>query len=81
MITFQQPPANTAPAGAIVERSIVERPLVERMAERVLELGMNGTAVTKDVLAEHTEFTRAEIDAHAADACDLAKARAVRRVG
>lgn len=54
--------------------------VVERMAERVLELGMNGIAVTRDVLFEHTDFTRAEIEEHAAEACDLARSRAVRKV-
>ncbi|TIO62974.1 hypothetical protein [Mesorhizobium sp.] len=58
----------------------VERPLVERMAERVRELGMNGIAVTKDVLFEHTDFTREEIDTHALEACDIARQRAIRQV-
>ncbi|WP_421912765.1 hypothetical protein [Mesorhizobium sp.] len=75
MITTQ-PRQSRAPSRAVIGRSIVER-----MADRVLELGMNGTAVTKDVLSEHTEFTLAEIEKHAKEACDLAKARAIRNVG
>ncbi|RVD13950.1 hypothetical protein EN749_21610 [Mesorhizobium sp. M7A.F.Ca.ET.027.02.1.1] len=74
MITYQQPPIGTLSNSPVINQSIVER-----MADRVLELGMNGTAVTKDVLAEHTDFTRAEIDQYAPDACDLAKSRAVRQ--
>lgn len=66
--------------GALTTAPAVERPLVERMAERVRELGMNGVAVTKDVLFEHTDFTMEEIDAHALEACNLARSRAVRQV-
>lgn len=75
MITFQQPPAVSVPAGAIVERSIVER-----MADKMLEMAMNSVAVTADSLAEHSDFTRAEIKEHGDEAADLAKSRAVRRV-
>lgn len=57
-----------------------ERPIVERMAERVRELGMNGIAVTKDVLFEHSDFTREEIDRHALDACNIARQRVIRQV-
>ncbi|TPN79991.1 hypothetical protein [Mesorhizobium sp. B1-1-2] len=74
MITYQPHQV----VGALTHRP--ERSIVERMAERVLELGMNGTAVTKDALFEHTDFTREEIDAHALEACNLARARAVRNV-
>lgn len=51
--------------------------LLDRMVEKVLELGMNGVAVTRDALYEHSDFSRAEIDAYAAEACDLARSRAV----
>lgn len=72
MITHQQS------AGCLSTTSrAIARPIVERMADRVLELSMYGTAVTKDVLFKHTDFTREEIDRHALEACDLARARAV----
>ncbi|UCI23714.1 hypothetical protein [Mesorhizobium sp. B2-8-5] len=60
--------------------ALVERSIVERMADKMLQMGMNGVAVTADSLAEHSGFTRAQIKEHSADAADLAKARAVRRV-
>jgi len=63
------------PASAFVERS-----LPERMADKMLEMAMNGISVTADSLAEHSDFTRAEIKEHGAEAADLAKARAVRQV-
>ncbi|RWK12505.1 hypothetical protein [Mesorhizobium sp.] len=66
--------------GQLTTQPKPQRPLVERMAERVRELGMNGIAVTKDVLFEHTDFTRAEIDTHALEACDIARQRAIRQV-
>lgn len=75
MITYQ--PHQTV--GALTTPPPVERPILERMADRVLELGMNGTAVTKDSLYENTDFTRDEIERHAPEACDLARSRAIRR--
>lgn len=57
-----------------------KKTLVESMADKMLEMGMNGIAVTADSLAEHSSFTRAEISKHGADAADMAKMRAVRRV-
>ncbi|RUU10042.1 hypothetical protein EOD08_34025 [Mesorhizobium sp. M6A.T.Ca.TU.002.02.2.1] len=72
MITHQQP------VGCLSTTSrALARPIVERMADRVLELSRYGTAVTKDVLFKHTDFTREEIERHALEACDLARARAV----
>lgn len=68
--TLPKPPAS----------ALVERPIVERMADRMLEMGMNGISVTAASLAEHSDFTRSEIERHGPDAADLAKARAVRRV-
>jgi hypothetical protein len=68
--TLPQPPAS----------AFVERTIVERMADKMLEMGMNGISVTAASLAEHSDFTRAEIEQHGPDAADLAKARAVRRV-
>ncbi|MDG4903168.1 hypothetical protein P9279_21910 [Mesorhizobium sp. WSM4962] len=76
MITYQPHQA----VGALTAPPKVERPIVERMAERVRELGMNGIAVTKDVLFEHTDFTLEEIDEHGREACNLARSRAVRQV-
>lgn len=76
MITTQPRQAPAKSPAIITTKSIVER-----MADRVLELGMNSIAVTKDVLEEHTDFTRSEIEQHAKDACDLAKSRAVRHQG
>ncbi|TIW09549.1 MAG: hypothetical protein E5V66_22335 [Mesorhizobium sp.] len=76
MITYQ--PHQTV--GQLNTQPKEERPLVERMAERVRELGMNGIAVTKDVLFEHTDFTMEEIDKHALDACNIARQRAIRQV-
>lgn len=72
MITFQQPAPNPPPPCA-------EKSIVERMAQRVLELGMNGTAVTKDSLYEHSDYSRSQIEQHAAAACDLARSLAVRQ--
>ncbi|ODA94968.1 hypothetical protein BFX40_20255 [Mesorhizobium sp. SEMIA 3007] len=74
MITFQQPhigSLSTSPA-------IITQSIVERMADTMLEMGMNGTAVTADSLAEHSNFTRAQIEEHGPEAADLAKSRAVR---
>ena len=71
MITFHSPEPLVAPAPATV---------VERMADVMLAMGMNGTAVTADSLFEHSDFTRDEIRRHGAEASDLARARAVRRV-
>jgi hypothetical protein len=76
MITTQQRPAPSVPAAIITAKGIVER-----MADKMLEMGMNGTAVTADSLAEHSDFTRAEIKEHGPEASDLAKARAVRHQG
>jgi len=55
-------------------------PLLERMTAKIVELGMNGTAVTADALFENSDFTRDEIRTHAAEAADLARARAVRQL-
>jgi hypothetical protein len=68
--TLPKPPAS----------ALVEKTLVERMADRVLELGMNGIAVTKDALFEHTSFTLEQIEQHGREACNLARSRAVRQV-
>ncbi|RWC27737.1 MAG: hypothetical protein EOS27_20340 [Mesorhizobium sp.] len=76
MITFQHPPIgalSTSPA-------VFATSIVERMADKMLEMGMNGTAVTADSLAEHSNFTRAEIEEHGPEAADLAKSRAVHRL-
>ncbi|OBQ68381.1 hypothetical protein A9K72_08995 [Mesorhizobium loti] len=74
MITTQQRPAPTIPTAVITS-------IVERMADTMLEMGMNGTAVTADSLAEHSNFTRAQIEEHGPEAADLAKARAVHHQG
>jgi len=55
-------------------------PLIERMTAKIIEMGMNGTAVTADALYEQSDFTRDEIKAHGAQAADLARARAVRQL-
>ena len=60
--------------------ALAKKTLVESMADKMLEMGMNGIAVTADSLAEHSSFTRAEIEKHGLDAADMAKVRAVRRV-
>ncbi|TIM24742.1 MAG: hypothetical protein E5Y74_00665 [Mesorhizobium sp.] len=76
MITFQQPPVgslSTSPA-------VITQGIVELMADKMLEMGMNGTAVTADSLAEHSSFTRAQIEEHGPEAADLAKSRAVHRL-
>lgn len=70
MITYEPAAAAAQPAGDIVAR----------MAERMREMALNGTAVTADSLFEHTDFTRAEIRAHAGEAADLARSRAVRQL-
>lgn len=72
MITYQQ----SSDACAVAAPADI----VGLMAERMLELGMNGTAVTADTLFEHSDFTRDEIERHGRDAADLARARAVRQV-
>lgn len=76
MITYQ----THQTVGQLTTPPPVARPLVERMAERVRELGMNGIAVTKDALFEHTDFTLEEIEQHGREACNLARSRAVRQV-
>ncbi|MCO5071103.1 MAG: hypothetical protein M9944_07845 [Rhizobiaceae bacterium] len=69
MITFaQEAPKKADPA------------IVEMMADTMREMAMNGTAVTADSLFEHSGFTRDQIAAHAAEAADLARATAIRRV-
>ncbi|TIX23875.1 hypothetical protein [Mesorhizobium sp.] len=76
MITFQHPPIgslSTSPA-------VITQDIVELMADKMLEMGMNGTAVTADSLYEHSDFTRDEIKAHGPEASDLAKSRAIRQV-
>ncbi|RWM02128.1 MAG: hypothetical protein EOR68_08460 [Mesorhizobium sp.] len=60
--------------------ALVEKSLIERMADRVLELGMNGIAVTKDALFEHTSFTLEQIEQHGREACNLARSRAFRQM-
>jgi hypothetical protein len=60
--------------------ALAEKTLVERMADRVLELGMNGIAVTKDALFEHTSFTDEQIEKHGREACNLARSLAVRQM-
>ncbi|RWC29815.1 MAG: hypothetical protein E5V25_08255 [Mesorhizobium sp.] len=75
MITFQQPPALAPMTAAIMSQSIVDR-----MADKMLEMGMNGTAVTKESLFEHSDFTLEQIDQHGPEASNLARSRAVRNV-
>ncbi|TPJ75803.1 hypothetical protein FJ422_30755 [Mesorhizobium sp. B2-6-3] len=75
MITTQPRPAPAISPAAMC------KDIVERMADKMLEMGMNGTAVTPDSLAEHSNFTRAEIEEHGPEAADLAKSRAVRHQG
>ncbi|MBZ9985703.1 hypothetical protein LB572_01185 [Mesorhizobium sp. BH1-1-5] len=60
--------------------TLAKKTIVESMADKMLEMGMNGIAVTADSLAEHSSFTRAQISKHGLDAADRAKSRAVRRV-
>ncbi|WP_157866132.1 hypothetical protein [Mesorhizobium japonicum] len=76
MITTQPRQAPALPAAVITAQSIVER-----MADKMLEMGMNGTAVTADSLAEHSNFTRAQIEEHGPEAADLAKSRALHNQG
>ncbi|MBN9135676.1 MAG: hypothetical protein J0I92_06455 [Phyllobacterium sp.] len=76
MITYQPYP----PIGALTTPPPVKRSVVDLMADRLLELGMNGIAVTADELFSHSSFTRAEIAEHGQEAADLARSRAVRQV-
>ncbi|TPM41571.1 hypothetical protein [Mesorhizobium sp. B2-3-4] len=76
MITTQQRPAPSVPSGILTAQSIVDR-----MADKMLEMGMNSTAVTADTLFENSDFTREDIDKHGAEAANLARHRAVRQVG
>lgn len=64
------------PAGPV----LVERTIVERMADKMREMAMNGIAVTAGSLAEHSDFTRAQIEEHGPDAADLAKSLSVTRI-
>lgn len=73
MIHTQPRPAAAPAAPAVPD-------LVEAMASKMLELGMNGTAVTGDELFAHSDFTRDEIAAHGAAAADRARQLAVKRV-
>lgn len=70
MIRYEE---NTAAAPS------AEPGIVRKMADSMLEMGMNSVPVTAQSLAEHTGFTRAEIEKHGADAADLAKSLAVTR--
>lgn len=72
MLTFHHPD----PAGA---PQLVVSEIVERMADKMLELGMNGIAVDADTLFEHSDFTRDEIRTHGREAADLARGRSVRQ--
>ncbi len=76
MITFGLHETMPQPKGPV----FVERSIVERMADKMLEMGMNGIAVTRASLAEHSGFTFAEIDKHGTDAGDLAKTLAFRHL-
>jgi hypothetical protein len=70
MITFQKiQPGETLPPA-----------ILDRMADKMLEIGMNGVAVDADTLFERSDFTRAEIEKHGREAADLARARAIRQV-
>ncbi|RWE71865.1 hypothetical protein [Mesorhizobium sp.] len=62
------------------DAALAKKTLVESMADKMLEMAMNGIAVTADSLAEHSSFTRAQISSHGPDAADIAKSREVRRV-
>jgi Zn-dependent membrane protease YugP len=78
MITYQEYQkvgALNSAGGAQVARSIVDR-----MADKMLEMGMNGIAVTADSMHEHSDFTRAEIAIHGPEASDLARSLAVTRL-
>lgn len=75
MINYQPHP----PIGALTTPPPVQRPLVERIADKMLEMGMNGTAVTKESLFEHSDFTLEQIEQHGPDAANLARSRAVRQ--
>ncbi|TPK38674.1 hypothetical protein [Mesorhizobium sp. B2-5-3] len=75
MITTQPRPA---PA---ISPAAMPKDIVERMADKMLEMGMNGTAVTAESLFEHSDFSRAEIKEHGPEASDLARSRAVRHQG
>ncbi|MCF6111967.1 hypothetical protein [Mesorhizobium muleiense] len=77
MITFQQPPDALAP----VSVAVMSQNIVDRMADKMLEMGMNGTAVTKESLFEHSDFTLEQIDQHGTEASNLARSRAVRQQG
>jgi len=54
--------------------------IVERMADKMREMGQNGIPVTVDSLAEHSDFTRAEIGEFGRAAADFAKANHIRQV-
>lgn len=54
--------------------------IVERMADKMREMGQNGIAVTIDTMAEHSDFTRAEIKEFGPAAADHAKQHHVRQV-
>lgn len=54
--------------------------IVERMADKMREMGQNGIPVTVDSLAEHSDFTRDEIETFGPAAADHAKANHIRQV-
>ncbi len=47
--------------------------IVARMADRMLELGLNGVPVTPEALHEHSDFTHAEIKSYGPEASDVAR--------
>lgn len=76
MISHQCRPAATALSAV----ALPPRSLIDQMVDKILEMGMNGIAVTADSLFEHSGFTSVEIEKHGRAACDIARTRATRQV-
>jgi len=55
--------------------------IVERMAATMQDMRAAGHIITADTLAVHGDFTDDEVRQHGDEAANLARARAVKRVG
>lgn len=54
--------------------------IVERMAAAMQDMRASGMTITADTLAVYGDFTDEEVATHGAEAGDLARSRAVKRV-
>lgn len=72
--------SNAAGRGAQPAASHPAAALVERMAATMQDMRAAGLVVTSQSLAVHGDYTDDEVARHAAEAANLARSRAVKRV-